>query len=260
MSSRTAAELEERQSRVAKAVWGLLAIAMGVLFTLNNFGKLDLERKPFPARYAVDGDPETRWSSQFYEPQSLSIDLGAPATITRVTLNWEKAYAKDYRVDVSYDGKDWTTVARVKDGDGGVDELPVEATGRYVRLSATKRGTPFGVSLWEMEVFGTSGVLSLDRKAQASSLEGQGLWFMFWPVTLIGAGLPLILAPKDAGHFMGGVLLAGLGVYFQVRSLDLIPPIASHLVLPIALILFGVVLVLQSWQRAQRSNETGGVQ
>jgi hypothetical protein len=39
-------------------------------------------------------------------------------------------------------------------GDGGIDDLAVTGTARYVRMNGLARGTPYGHSLWEMEVFG----------------------------------------------------------------------------------------------------------
>jgi hypothetical protein len=38
---------------------------------------------------------------------------------------------------------------------GGVDDLTVTGTGRYVRVYGTQRAlSPYGYSLWEVEVFG----------------------------------------------------------------------------------------------------------
>src|SRR3954451_10748317 len=41
-----------------------------------------------PAIAAVDGNPGTRWSSAFADPQWIQIDLGAAATLSRVVLRW----------------------------------------------------------------------------------------------------------------------------------------------------------------------------
>jgi hypothetical protein len=49
------------------------------------------ESATFPASSAVDGNPGTRWSSAFSDPQWLQVDLGANATITSVVLDWEAA-------------------------------------------------------------------------------------------------------------------------------------------------------------------------
>jgi len=104
---------------------------------------------------AFDGRTTTRWSSQFSDPQWLRVDLGGTATITGVTLNWESAYATGYRIEVSNDAANWTSVYATTTGHGGVENLAVNATGRYVRLYGTARATGYGYSLWEFDVLGT---------------------------------------------------------------------------------------------------------
>lgn len=69
----------------------------------------------FAAARAVDGDTGSRWSSAFQDPQWLQIDLGSSATISKVVLNWERAYAKDFRVETSDDATNWTTISTVQD-------------------------------------------------------------------------------------------------------------------------------------------------
>ena len=104
---------------------------------------------------AVDGDTATRWASaEGIDPQWIRIDLGATHTVSRVRLNWEAAYATAYRVQTSPDGSTWTDVHSTTSGDGGIDDLTVNGSGRYVRMYGTQRGTPYGYSLWEMEVYG----------------------------------------------------------------------------------------------------------
>jgi hypothetical protein len=39
-------------------------------------------------------------------------------------------------------------------GAGGVQTIDLAGSGRYVRMNATQRATPYGCSLWEMQVFG----------------------------------------------------------------------------------------------------------
>src|ERR1700755_1246830 len=41
-----------------------------------------------PASAAVDGNPGTRWSSAFSDPQWLQVDLGSRATLSQVVLTW----------------------------------------------------------------------------------------------------------------------------------------------------------------------------
>ncbi|MEV0565108.1 DUF1996 domain-containing protein [Dactylosporangium sp. NPDC049742] len=109
------------------------------------------------AANAVDGNGGTRWSSAFSDPQWLQVDLGAPATITRVVINWEAAYARDFTIQTSANGTSWTTINTTVNGTGGVQTLNVSGSGRYVKLNTTRRATQYGVSLWEFQVFGTGG-------------------------------------------------------------------------------------------------------
>ncbi|MFI9100535.1 discoidin domain-containing protein [Streptomyces fildesensis] len=110
-----------------------------------------------PAASAVDGNAGTRWSSTATDPQWLQVDLGATATISSVTLNWEAAYAKAFKVQTSDNGSTWTDVYSTSTGTGGNQTLNVTGTGRYVRVYGTVRATVYGYSLWEFQVYGTPG-------------------------------------------------------------------------------------------------------
>jgi eukaryotic-like serine/threonine-protein kinase len=106
------------------------------------------------AANAVDGNLGTRWSSDFSDPQWLAVDLGAVHPITKVVLDWEHAYAVAFQIQVSDDGVNWTDIYSTTTGSGGSQTLPVSGTGRYVRMYGTQRGTQYGYSLWEFQVFG----------------------------------------------------------------------------------------------------------
>ncbi|MGI5229028.1 discoidin domain-containing protein [Actinoallomurus sp. CA-142502] len=107
------------------------------------------------AANATDGDTGSRWSSAFSDPQWLQVDLGAVHQLSHVVLNWEAAYGKAFQLQTSSDGTSWTTVYSTTSGTGGVQDLSVSGSGRYVRMYGTQRGTPYGYSLWEFQVFGT---------------------------------------------------------------------------------------------------------
>ncbi|HEY0637099.1 MAG TPA: ThuA domain-containing protein [Pseudonocardiaceae bacterium] len=135
------------------------------------------------AAQAVDGSATTRWSSQFSDPQWIQVDLGASYAVNRVRLNWEAAFGRDYQVQFSTNGTTWTTARSVTGGDGGIDDLTgLTGSARYVRINGTARGTAYGYSLWEFEVYGDStppppppGNLALNKPATVSSSEGAGL-------------------------------------------------------------------------------------
>ncbi|KDN81173.1 discoidin domain-containing protein [Kitasatospora cheerisanensis] len=114
------------------------------------------EGSSYEAGKAVDGNAATRWASaEGKDPQWLRVDLGATADISRIKLSWEAAYAKAYRLEVSADGTAWSTVAEEKAGNGGTDDWTgLSGKGRYVRMYGTARGTSYGYSLFELEVYG----------------------------------------------------------------------------------------------------------
>lgn len=103
----------------------------------------------------TDGDPKTRWSSEFTDPQWVTIDLGEIHPIEAIRLAWEVAHAKDYMIDVSEDGKTWTNVHGKKNCPGGIEEIiGLKCSARYVRLTGLTRAAEWGYSLWEIEVYG----------------------------------------------------------------------------------------------------------
>lgn len=128
------------------------------------------------AAMAVDGNTGTRWGSSFSDPQWILVDLGAVATINRVQLNWEAAYGKAYQIQVSNNGTSWTTLYSTTTSDGGIDDITVNGSGRYVRMYGTARANGYGYSLWEFQVFGSfasqATLLSRNAPVIASTQEG----------------------------------------------------------------------------------------
>ncbi|MGA5505431.1 discoidin domain-containing protein [Streptomyces umbrinus] len=115
------------------------------------------ESNPFtsyaPGR-AVDGNTDTRWASDWSDDQWLRIDLGSTSTVKRVTLEWERAYGKSYRVEVSTDGTTWQSAWSTTAGDGGLDTARFSGVpARYVRIHGLDRGTDWGYSLYEVGVY-----------------------------------------------------------------------------------------------------------
>jgi hypothetical protein len=104
---------------------------------------------------AVDGNAGTRWGSLYSDPQWISVDLGSVRAITRVRLQWETAFGRAYQIQTSNDNATWTTVYSTTTSDGGVDDVTLTGSGRYVRVYGTQRATQWGYSLWEYDVYGT---------------------------------------------------------------------------------------------------------
>ena len=115
------------------------------------------ENAAFPASAAVDGDPGTRWSSAFSDPQWIQVDLGATAHVTRSCCSGSRRSPGRTRSRSSADGTTYTTIFSTTTGTGFKETLTVDGTGRFVRMFGTARATTFGYSLWEFQVYGTGG-------------------------------------------------------------------------------------------------------
>ncbi|MEU1095948.1 family 20 glycosylhydrolase, partial [Streptomyces sp. NPDC005877] len=128
------------------------------------------ETANFPPASATDGDPATRWSSAYSDPQWLQVDLGSAQSVSRVVLRWEAAYGKAFQIQLSDDATVWRTLYSTTGGSGGVQDLTgLSGSGRYIRLYATRRGTSYGYSLYEFEAYGgqLSGTHTLTAAGQA---------------------------------------------------------------------------------------------
>ncbi|MER7106182.1 beta-N-acetylglucosaminidase domain-containing protein [Streptomyces sp. NPDC000229] len=112
------------------------------------------ETADFPASAAIDGDPETRWSSPAEDGAWWQLELARPARLGQVVLHWQDAYAAKYRVQVSADGRVWRTAATVRDGKGGREAVRMDAPGtRFVRVQGDARATEYGYSLFAVEAY-----------------------------------------------------------------------------------------------------------
>ena len=127
-----------------------------VNLALNEPVTVSSTQSGYPGSNAVDGNTGTRWASAWSDPQWIYVDLQGTYNITEVELNWEAAYATSYQIQVSSDATNWTTIYSTNSGAGGIEDLTgLSGTGRYVMMYGTARGTVYGYSLWEFEVFGT---------------------------------------------------------------------------------------------------------
>jgi beta-glucanase (GH16 family) len=178
-----------------------------------------VENAGTPGSAAVDGNAtSTRWSSAFADPQWLYVDLGASYNVSRVKLTWEGAYGRDYLVQTSADAANWTTIKPVTGNTALInDHTGLSGTGRYVRIYGTARGTAWGYSLYELEVYGTPAgttppptgsvcggtVASGDYRYEVSTTNGTVNW-TFVPLTPIaGSTMALIYIKVGSGGYAG---------------------------------------------------------
>ncbi|WP_068773824.1 discoidin domain-containing protein [Paenibacillus sp. FJAT-26967] len=119
--------------------------------TASSYEDDNLDQNYQPSN-AVDGNANTRWSSLYSEPQWISVDMGAITDIESVTLRWEGAYAKAYRLQVSTDGHTWSDIYENRTGSGGTEVIEAAGRGRFLRVNCLERATEYGFSLWQIAI------------------------------------------------------------------------------------------------------------
>ena len=124
-------------------------------------GALALENDTMPASFAFDGDFATRVSSSYEDLNDIWVDLGSKKAVGGVSIYWEAAMGKEYNIEVSDNGTDWTVVAEERDNStSGTADAPVAVNysftpveAQYVRMNGLLRATEWGYSIFEMEVY-----------------------------------------------------------------------------------------------------------
>src|SRR5215216_5945326 len=103
---------------------------------------------------ANDGNSSSRWSSDHVNNQWWQVDLGSIRSINRVELNWEAAYARQYRIRTrTSTSNSWSRAANVTISSPGLKTHTFATrNARYVRIQGDVRATPWGISLWDARV------------------------------------------------------------------------------------------------------------
>lgn len=121
---------------------------------LGQTASASRQESGYEAAKAVDGSLSSRWWAKSDSTQWLQVDLGASYNLSKVVINWHSDYAREYRVLLSSDGRNWTTVKEMKDRRGGREEVTFSSrNGRYVRIECRKAGSSNGYSIYELEVY-----------------------------------------------------------------------------------------------------------
>ncbi len=162
-----------------------------------------------PASNATDGNPASRWSSQFSNNEWIYVDLGSTYTISRIVLRWESAYGRGYKIQVSSDASAWSEVYSTTTGDGAVDDITLipSASGRYVRMLGTQRATSYGYSLWEFEIWGP-GTPPVNQPPTVSSFSKSLM--QDTPLPLAAADFTGAFTDPDAGDSLQKIKITSL--------------------------------------------------
>jgi len=146
-----------------------------------------------PASLANDGDPGTRWATDWINDANrdsgwIYVDLGTPQSISSVVIQWETAGAAHYAVQVAQfsdplspdtiallaTDSPWTTVAEITDGVSAETRSInfTQTTASLLRIRAYSRTTTFGYSIWDWKCFAQPVVVSTSAlSAKPLSME-----------------------------------------------------------------------------------------
>ena len=124
----------------------------------------------------LDGNMQSRWSSNFSDREWLKIDLGETKEISGLTIFWEDAYAASYEVQTSIDEESWKTVYKQNQGKGGYEDIEFEKVkARYIKLLFNKRATKWGYSIFEISIDGIDSDY-MDEKDTGEIISLDGKW------------------------------------------------------------------------------------
>ena len=111
-------------------------------------------RPAYPATNAVDGSTATEWISKDSVGQWIAVQLDKEYNIDGISLIWGTNYARNFDIQTSTNGTDWTTHFNEPKGLGDTtfsDIGHVDAS--FIRIIANTKKAGGGVSLLELEAY-----------------------------------------------------------------------------------------------------------
>lgn len=189
------------------------------------------------ATAAVDGNPSSRWETTWEDNQWIYVDLGAVYNLDHLRLLWEGAYTKHYQVCVAEEltsemlanlnDEDATnnfaigwTVAADQTYDSFVSDQTVSVkgfVGRYVAINCIERGTQWGNSIYELEVYANSIIIEPELNVTPDVLGG----YLGTTVNFTAAGLNADASEMDltdAVWTMNGEPMTSQTVTFDTKG------------------------------------------
>ena len=124
---------------------------------------------------AVDGNSGTRYASIASDDVFFYINLGSREKIGKIIIDWEAAYAAEYKLLLSNDALDWTVVATLQKTNAKTDEIvfPQWLEAEYVRFEGVDRATSYGYSFYSFEVYGPRSLTYGSQVLEVSSNENE---------------------------------------------------------------------------------------
>ena len=173
----------------------------------------------FPAANAIDGDPDTFWSSIMStvpRAESLTLDLGATQAVGKVRLlpraTSPELFPGEFTIDVSTDGDNWTQAVSETDyvGQSNVwyEETFSAHFARYVRIA--------GPSMLIGDGGNAGTAASYEARYSTSQITTETTWDAASGVT--GEPAPEIAGTVQSMSVNTSALPAAARVYFAIRT------------------------------------------
>jgi len=120
-----------------------------------------------------NGNSDDRWESASSDPQTWQVDLGSSQTFNAIVITWETAFGKTFTIEAgdNVDGDGYltggTTIASITGQTGITNKyeqvIPVNSTtARYIKFNGIERGTQWGYSFYEFEVYNDASLTTSD--------------------------------------------------------------------------------------------------
>jgi len=105
---------------------------------------------------AFDGNPATRWSSEFRDGEWIEGWFDRTVQVARIEVHWEKARAADFALSIRNRKGDWVRIAQRRDAVGPLDDVDfsVPLPALAIRVECDRRATAWGSSIFEIKAFG----------------------------------------------------------------------------------------------------------
>ncbi|MBN1384825.1 MAG: glycoside hydrolase family 9 protein [Elusimicrobia bacterium] len=121
------------------------------------------QNNEFKLENAFDNNMNTRWSSDHKDDQWIKISFDKAVEFDCIKIFWERAYTKEYNIEVSNDNTNWRRVHTQKNGRGGEDKINIsKQSAKYIKILALKRGTEWGNSIFEIVILSRGRPLKLE--------------------------------------------------------------------------------------------------
>lgn len=153
----------------------------------NNLADADAAQMPDQSRWAAAQTTDGVTTGEWW----VGVDFGEATTFDKLVIYWEACYGKQFKIQTSDNASDWKDVTTVLTNDSANAQeiiLDTPANAKYVRIFITEKANQWGVSLFELEVYNTSG----EAVPPQTGVESVAIWAL----VLFGAACITVFCVK----------------------------------------------------------------